>query len=301
MTLTIAYISGREAPYFDWFMTGLNRQLNGREAQVLFISPFVAGDCPPRRLVEFVTTDEKFSMVEICRPKPTVWQGRERLTKEDYWAVSNARNTAICLARGNYIVFVDDRCILGPQWMDSVLEAVKGNYAVAGTYTKYHGLKPDGSFEKVDGEDHRIKLSKGGPCAGQWFFGCSCGLPLEWALSVNGYDEDCDGMGYEDCFFGIMLEKHGYPIRFDPRMAVLQDRTPGTSGPYYKRVDKGTSPNDKSHAMVRLVDNGRTKAPNYFGEGGIRAMRLKVLAGEPFPVMKIPEHDWFDHQPISEM
>jgi hypothetical protein len=42
-------------------------------------------------------------------------------------------------------------------------------------------------------------------------------------------------------------------------------------------------------------------APNYFGAGGIREMRAKILAGGEFPERNGPSHDWFDGQLLSEL
>jgi glycosyltransferase involved in cell wall biosynthesis len=53
-------------------------------------------------------------------PKPTIWQGQHRVTKVNWWATSNARNTGIVLADHDYIVFCDDRSRLGPRWIDAV-------------------------------------------------------------------------------------------------------------------------------------------------------------------------------------
>lgn len=46
---------------------------------------------------------------------------------------------------------------------------------------------------------------------------------------------------------------------------------------------------------------GRHKAPNYYGEGGLRAVRNRVLNGEPFPIIQVPDADWFDGQLLKEI
>lgn len=292
--LTIAYITGRYAPMFGWTFDSLEKQVGSEnDIDIIVIS----------------AQDVSFPyQVKVSAPKYSVWQGKHRLTSSEWWAMSNARNTAICLAQDGYIVFLDDRCVLQPGWLHAVREAMDGNYAIAGTYKKVHNLVvKDGLAASWDNEtqDSRMPYASNkegpAPCGGEWFFGCSCGLPLEWALNIGGYDEDCDSLSFEDCIFGIMLEKNGYPIRFDPRMAIIQDRTPGQLGPEYKRTDKGISPCDKSHRILEMVQKGgRHKAPNYFGEGGIRALRERVLKGEPFPIMQVPQNDWFDGQLVKD-
>jgi hypothetical protein len=66
-----------------------------------------------------------------------------------------------------------------------------------------------------------------------------------------------------------------------------------------KKTDKGVSPNDKSHAALNIA-NGTKYFENYY-EGGIRKMREEVLSGKPFPIVQIPDRDWYDGQLLSEM
>jgi len=67
------------------------------------------------------------------------------------------------------------------------------------------------------------------------------------------------------------------------------------------RGDPHANPrDDKSHALVRLVEKLKHH-PNYFGAEGIRGLRKRVLAGEPFPAATIPEHCWFTGKLLSEL
>jgi hypothetical protein len=66
------------------------------------------------------------------------------------------------------------------------------------------------------------------------------------------------------------------------------------------RSDPGISPNDKSHALLNAC-KGASHFPNFFGPAGIRALRARTQAGEPFPKMGIPEHDWFTGTPLKDL
>src|SRR5206468_2483832 len=135
------------------------------------------------------------------------------------------------------------------------------------------------------------------PALPEWTYGCSLALPLEWALAVNGFDETCDGLSFEDVIFGLHLSNRGYPILFDERMSVIQDRTPGQCGPVMVRRDKGVSPKDKSHSQIdKLGRLDRALHPI-----DLREIRKNVLAGGEWPLPWGPTHDWFDNQPLSEM
>jgi hypothetical protein len=191
-----------------------------------------------------------------------------------------------------------------------VQEAIEREYVVCGTYQKVHDLVVENglvkSFTSLPDRDTRLDYSdkywkphfrRDGPykCPGEWTYGCSLALPLEWALRVGGYDELADGSSGEDYIFGLMLENHGFPIYFDPRMKMIEDRTPGQIGPVSMRRDKGVSPNDKSHALLaRLRVRKTAELP-----ADLRGIRAMVQAGKPFPAPTSPHLDWYDNQPIS--
>lgn len=294
-SLTVAFITSRETPEFDWFYQSLIKQSLSGDSAIIIIDALCG--------IQSYPGDHR---ILWSQPKPTVWQGSHRLTKSDWWAKSNALNTALCLCRTEFFAAVDDRCVLALGWMDSVREAMAGNYAVCGAYEKRVGMKVENG-EIVDpgtviGIDHRCSnhLPRARHCIPGWFFGCSIALPTAWAVQVNGWNELLDGLGAEDTHFGHMLANNGFDMRFDPRMKVIQDRTPGECGPEMKRSSKERFPHDtqdKGHKAIEL----------FFGEKQsshpwkIREIRENVLAGREWPsVEKYPCFDWYDGKPIEE-
>lgn len=305
-SLAVAYITHRVSPEAPWFITSLANQVpKGYTVDVIAVD--VHG--PERGKVSTVEN----LRVQLVRPKPTVWQGPHRLTAEDWWAASNARNTAICLCKTEWIAFVDDRSVLMPTWLEAVRDAMAGNYAVCGPYEKRVGMTVENGYIKhsgiITGEDDRLyyvkkhysdprhKLSNPYNAPGGWWYGCSTALPLEWALKVNGYDETCDGLSMEDCIFGLMLENNNLPIKFDTRMMIVEDRTAERLGRPMLRKDKGTSPNDKSHALLAWL-RGEREAQHQWN---LRELRQAALAGAPWPIPTKPDKDWYDGQPLGEM
>lgn len=113
---------------------------------------------------------------------------------------------------------------------------------------------------------------------------------------MNGFDETCNPVGCEDIMFGAMLANNGYPIYYDMRMMLYEDRTPGfeTSPP---RRDKGISPQDKSHALTYKLSRLKRAAHNR----DIRAIRASVLNGGLWPVPTEPTNDWYDSENLSTM
>lgn len=308
--LTVAYMTSRLEPHIDWFFDSFHRECGGDYTDTRLVVVDFHADAPGRR--------STFAALAHCplvhvAPKPTVWQGPHRLTSTNYFAASNARNTALCLAPNGYIAYVDDLSVLAPGWLVCVREAIAANYIVYGTFQKVLGLLVEngvvtGFRDHPSGHDSRRRYgnpTRPVPAAGSWLFGCSLALPVESLLAINGWDEDCDGVSSEDSICGIMLgHNRSNTFRYDLRMLTYESEEGHFAEPSFKRTAKSRYHNDhddKAHKLLRMAMNSRHTAPNYFGPGGIRAVRDRVLAGEPFPIVQIPEHDWFDRVPLREM
>jgi glycosyltransferase involved in cell wall biosynthesis len=290
-------------PCFDWFVESLEKAV--AESKIKWSSlRVIVVDSFRRNRPAFVTVPT--NAIHVL-PKATVWQGEGRLTKQDWWATANARNTALCLCETEWIAFLDDRSVIQPGWFQPILDAQKGEYIVAGSYEKRREMTFHGGFIQhsgiITGEDGRAKYQKDEglpnptPCGGDWLFGCNFALPLEWALEVNGVDETCDGLSMEDVIFGNHLKNAGKPIKFDSRMKIVEDRTPGKTGPTMVRRDKGVSPNDKSHALLKKLGDLK-RAQHGFD---IRKVRDQARKGFGFPKPWGPKVDWYDQEPLSEM
>lgn len=316
--LTIAFFTSRKEPKIEWFFDSLHRETGGNYDGIKVV---IVDLWEPYRLklgssaVHFPET-RGFLGVKVphihVSPKPCVWQGDHRLTEEDWFAASNARNTAICLAPDGWIAFVDDLSVLLPGWFAAVREAMAGpqNKIICGSYRKVLKLEvADGNVKSFDdhpgGHDNRAAHVTGSgphPCAGNWLYGCSLAAPVEAFLGINGFPEAlCDGLGFEDVIAGIMLEKRGYTFAYDRRMMTYESEELHAQLPVMKRSDYGVSPEDKSHAVLRIAQQGDGWHPNYFGPEGLRGLRQRVLAGEPFPVMQIPQHEWWTGTPLKDL
>lgn len=298
--LTVIQVTSRHQPHFEWLYHSVLKETS--VFQFILVS-----------LQDWRGNVGGGPSVLVTKPKPNIWQGPHRVTKEDWWAKANALNTAFALCRTQWMLVVDDRLVLMPGWSERVKAAAQGGYAVAGSYEKRDGMEVlDGVISRqgttiaIDprlAEMQRMKLPAPFPMPFNchWMYGCCYALPLEWALNVNGVDERCDGISAEDSFFCATLQNAGYSIRFDPLLKVVEDRS--SAGPSMRREDKGVSPNDKSHA---LIDHARRikKAEHPLWPYDLRQLRIKVLNGlpyQPFPHPPRADHrDWFDGQPIKE-
>lgn len=302
MQVTISFITGRPAPRLDWMLSSLIPQLEADdEIEVLVIdrmgrspidllgrSPDILGVSPhPSARIH----------VRVELPKPTAWQGRHRVTADDWWAKASAMNTAFVLCDTNYVAFMDDCCRLGPRWLQTLRRGVIERTSVLA-----------GSYDKIEGgqviRDHRRLLEPAGKmnCGGGWLYGCTFALPLAWALDVNGAEEGCDGMGTEDYIFGLMLGNNGHRIDFVPDLMVTQERpensAPGVPSLGIRRTDKGHSPLDKSHAALERF---RVRKRTEFSPD-LRALRAMREAGRlVWPAPDPDLRDWYDGQLVREM
>lgn len=299
-TLTVAYLTARKEPKIQWFLESL-KAIKGPPVRVIIVDFGSAEEAiiPPGDWCEDV---------EWIGPKHSVWQGSKRLTKDHWWDKSGYINTAIALCKTEWISFLDDRCVVMPGYFDAIVDAMKGEYVVAGKYEKqYDVLVKDGRWEagkqpqdergNFIGKDPRsVGANAPRRIPGEQLFGCNYACPVEWLLQVNGSDESTSPTGLEDCILGMMLSRNNYPIMYDERMFIIEDRTPGQIDSFTKRCDKGPSPHDRSHAILKRT-HGKLAATHPLN---LRELRAIIQNGEPFPVPSEPSVDWFDRQPLSE-
>lgn len=295
--LTVAYITNRYEPQIHWFLDSLDRQLDSDRPRIVVVDFW-----KDHRGKDGIPTLDTRGAIHVA-PKPNVWQGPHRLTKENWWGAANARNTALCLSSTVWLAYVDDVCVLGDHWMESVKQAMRGNYFVFGAYKKCKDMVVEQGVLKSStphSQDNRMRGNGDAvPCSGDWLYGCSLAGPTEKFLEVGGWPEICDGLGFEDCIMGISLQNRGFTMKYDERMLTTESEDEHGKSIVFRRTDKGVSPNDKSHAILE-----KARQTSYWDNpipGGIRVVRESALRGEPFPIQTEPTKDWYDSQPISEM
>lgn len=315
MKLTVAYLTFRLHPRFEWLAASLARELRelGAEPsilQVLVIDGRLWQEGQRRRL-ELLDAAAGRIRFEHHPPKPTVWQGPHRLTKKDYFCAANTRNTALALARAPHVAFVDDLSVLRPGWLKGHLDAAEKE-VLAGTTSKVKKLQvsPAGeilAFEAFPpGRDSRLPFFAGPKmrCGGASLFGGTFSVPLAVALRVNGQDEICDSIGGEDYDFGVRLERAGAAIYFSRDVGTYEDEDGHHAEAPMIRLDKPypgpEGPYSSNRLLYRLLkESARTWTLG--NEFDLRELREHVLAGGEFPVPKVPSRHWVDDQPLSEM
>jgi len=336
-SLTIAYLTHREHPRFEWFCSSLARQfresrVDRASVQVLVIDGRLWYDETRAETMREVGSLYGVQF-EHHPPKPSVWQGPHRLTQRNYFAASSTRNTAFARARGSHVAFVDDLSVLLPGWLQAHLEAARAGYVLCGTTCKHKNIVVNDVGGVVTYGEHstdsRLKHFDGDApvrCSGGWLYGGTFSVPLEHALRVNGQDEIADSVGGEDYDFGERLERAGSAVYISRKCGTFEDEDGHHNQAAMVRLDKpwppdpgGTprlltpsgwtvqeteanaadGPYSSNCIQSRMRREGRTwTAGNAYN---LRELRDRVLAGEPFPIPTEPTHHWVDGQPLSEM
>lgn len=286
LSISIVYTTARPEPRIDWLVDGLEAQAgNGDRIELVIVDllgrPASSLGYRPTRCVN--------RLVETS-PKPSPWQGPQRVTRRDFWAAASARNTGIVLCSRDYVVFLDDRCRLGRDWTDEVRTGHARRESVLA-----------GAYDRIDQprvlRDHRTRLCPEGKrgCDGGWLYGGNLALPLAWILEVNGFEEGTDGLAGEDCILGKMLVNAGRRVDFVPRMYVTKERPAGTHH-RMTGVDKDRTPGDKARAaMERFGQRRRTEfTPDLVD------LRRRIRASMGFPDVDPDARDWYDERPIRE-
>ncbi len=348
-SLTIAYITGRQKPRWEWFIDSFLQQVQERErshpdfdrrtVKVILIDAclwsgslryFARSACTGQLgLAHGIFHDEarRQELQYLIRgrfdyqhlpPKPCIWQGPFRFTKDEFFAASNARNTAMLACQTDYLACVDDLSVLMPGWLTQVMHASEHGYCVCGSYKKVKKLEVEFGLlksceEYPAGVDSRWpRGSDGGivPWSGAGLFGCSFGMPLEYALKVDGFEPAANGMGAEDYDYGIRLERAGCPIFYNRNMLTLESEEAHFEEKPLRResrmVTKDRLPDDyngnrmSDHVLLNRVRGETSRILPLFPEN-LRAARDRFLSTGMVEIPEGPTTDWKDGTPLKDL
>jgi hypothetical protein len=328
--LTIAYFTCRRDPKVEWFFRSLNRELKGDWTNVKILVIDYLFQYEPEARLEYYRASYKDiksgnlmdEQVTVISPKPSHCQGKFKVSRNDYFAASNARNTAFIHCTTDYIVCIDDLTVVKEGWLDVVLWGLQNSFVILGSYAKVKQLECDmtGTYKYnqeslTAGLDSRFKnpvIQSNAPTkvAGSWLFGCSFGMPLKLALEVDGFDEACDGQGAEDYDFGIRIGRITTEIYYSRQMFTYEDDdlhfAPGNVK--FIRTSKvltaDTLMKDKigvssDHAMLQNVM--KTNSPKPFLPSNLREAKASLERGEVAAPDFTNARDWRDGMLWSEM
>lgn len=215
--ISFIYSSCRKNSCIEWFLNGLYdqaKELNVDTSlfQIIYIDFHLQYD--ETRIETFQNLiKDKFNDFVHVSSKPSPYQGKYKITKHECFCAGLARNTGVCYAKNNYLVFVDDLAAMGPNNLKYIMDYARNNLIVAYSFKKVKQLKYENKnvfFEEVlSGIDPRIGQLPGKfrEMDGGQFYGHG-GMPLSVALQFNGYDEIHNAIGAEDSNLGLRIKKY---------------------------------------------------------------------------------------------
>jgi hypothetical protein len=267
--LSIVYITFRENCKFEWFIDSLVQQTDEalrKDIQIIVVDGILhdpnCNESDRRNVIKNVI-GESFEFVHVP-PKPTMWQGKYRITSENYFAAANTRNTGACYAKYDYIAFHDDLGCPSQTWLQGVLHAKMKKEVHCGAYTKAYDIIVENGVvvsKRDNGVDHRLSVYRQdiSTAYNSHFYGSSFCMPLELYFKLNGINEMCDGNAGEDYEFGMRILRSGSPFYYNKLMFIYESEDIFGSDRERKciRADPKKDPNnpksDLSHYMLDYV------------------------------------------------
>lgn len=306
--VTFAYTTCRKHPRIEWFFDALKWQSQDEYPWLPIVVVDYYADQPGRREIFEALAGRKITHV---LPKPNIWQGKYRKTPVDFSALSTAKNTAACYVKTKWVAFIDDLSVPMPGWFQALQRITEGDAIGCSAYFHVRDLVVhngvpvtwDDNFKGIE-KDCRWNDSTDGkpvPIAGNGMYGFPV-IPIEALLSINGYDEDLDIVGIEDCTAGVYMEKAGYKFVYDKRMMHLEREEDHQKSPRLKCCTTKTSKvkGKNSHEyFCQLLSEGRSSSIN--NEYNLRDLRNTIINGGSFPTEFKTTHYWSNGTPIKEM
>src|ERR1017187_2523304 len=101
--LSICYCTSRKNPRIEWFFDSLHRQMNELRIGLDEVRVIVVDFYAKERFTTDIATEYDFPVSVWTEPKPCVWSGPHRLTKENWFSKCNALNTGLCYAQDGFV------------------------------------------------------------------------------------------------------------------------------------------------------------------------------------------------------
>lgn len=229
--LSIIYVTARKQPMFQWFVETLISQYESGVVtdQIVFVDSFLQYEEDRKQKLEKIVGG-RFKFLHIA-PKPSIWCGKYRKTKTNFFDASSTRNTGIIAAEHDHVVFIDDLSALSDGWINYHRKAASEKFVFCGAYDKVSNIVIEGNrivSYNAKNMDFRMQSqpeNQSIPITGGWVFGQNVSFPLEILEKINGYDEFLARRGCEDCNLGVRIELAGYKdkIFYNKNCLIIED------------------------------------------------------------------------------
>lgn len=316
----------REEPRFDWLADSLAHALaklrshdlyGDREVELIVVDGrlWYNGDRGEQLTAALENLCPDLDGVTHVPPKPSAWQGPTRKTSFDHFDLNNARNTGLAHANYDHVVFFDDNCVLGENFLVEHAKAAARGIALCGTFQTYtRATVEDG--RALDGELHPQQDTRGTEmcrATGGWLYGLNMSFPLTYAVICNGFDEKYSGQGgCDDVDLGVRLERAGCKFVFNPWCSVFQileshTDLPGwgvtdeNDGKMKERVLADGIPHFANEWLIQELGREPGRFTPLGNDFFLTELMQLARAKKPFPVKRAVESDWRDGQKLVDM
>jgi glycosyltransferase involved in cell wall biosynthesis len=265
--ITFVYITCRNEPKLEWFVDALCNQKDSTPIQLVIVDYALQFDDTRKELFSKIVRDRVDFIHVPSKPSPV--QGKYRLTSKNYFSAGSARNTGICYAKYDYLVFVDDTSIIEEGSFSEIVKCARKNIVVGFGYKKVHDLSVvDGKVitkrEEQSGIDSRWNQgTEFREMHGSQLYGYSAS-PLSVVLRVNGYDEICNTLGYEDLHYGILVSKLKIPVYYNKKVVFYESEELADQGNVFTRRDPLLTKEHYESLMVKYNVTKRWKPEGRF-------------------------------------
>jgi len=307
--ISFIYSTSRIDPQFELFIESLYEEIcregfNIHKIQLVFVDFHLQYDLSRLDYLKNIINN-RFDFIHVC-PMSSPWQGKSRITTKNMFCPSIARNTGICYAKYDYLVFMDDSSCIPNGTFKHIVNYANSKIVVAFAYQIVSQIKFENGetlitkFEDPKrGYDHRRDLgSNFRECHGQHLYGFAS-MPLTDILSINGYDELSNGTGQEDCHTGIRLMLAKIKIYYSSDVIMYKSTKLSPNEDNFCRVDfllsdtsytkisqkfniqKRWSPGASKHISFVLLDFLMIgNSWSYYNDYSLQELRNKIKNGE---------------------
>jgi glycosyltransferase involved in cell wall biosynthesis len=149
-----------------------------------------------------------------------------RLVRQPNGGLAAARNTGLALARGEYVLFINDDTIADPGLVEAHLAAHQslGRPAcVLGNLRQPQRALENALMRVIEAGDFMFdyaRLSPGQVLDGLHFYTCNVSAPLAAVRAAGGFDQSFRHYGCEDSDLGLALEAAGLQIHYRPECSA---------------------------------------------------------------------------------
>lgn len=190
------------------------------------------------------TTDRPWEVIVVedgsarIPPQTVAQPPAVRLVRQRQGGPGSARNRGASLARGEYLVFVDDDCLPEPQWLEQMLlpfsdprvVGIKGAYATdqSGVVARFVQAEYEEKFARLARKPHVNFVD-----------GYSAAFRRQAFLEAGGFDESFPLPSVEDREFSLRLSRGEGRLVFNPRAVVRHRHVASFSGYLAKKLKYG--------------------------------------------------------------